>query len=215
MADSHYSVPTSQSSINKLISKSKFIATIRRIQSLDEMKFFASEMKNQHQKANHHCWGAIAGAPDDSNLFGFSDDGEPAGTAGKPILHVLQHSGMGQTGLVVSRYFGGTKLGKGGLVRAYSESAKSVIEKASTERFTESIYLYCTFPYDQEKNVRYLLKHYRIKKIRFSYTDRIEAFFSVSADTVCEFETAVISRFGAAVSLKRSTPVPPGGRRKD
>ncbi len=76
-------------------------------------------MKQKHPDARHNCWGFVAGRPDDSMLWGFSDDGEPSGTAGKPILAQLSGCGVGEITAVVTRYYGGIRLGTGGLVKAY------------------------------------------------------------------------------------------------
>lgn len=90
------------------------------------------KIKRQYPDARHHCWAFAAGAPDDSNLYGCGDDGEPAGTAGRPMLAQLAGGEIGEIAAVVVRYFGGTKLGTGGLVRAYSSSVAMALSQLPT-----------------------------------------------------------------------------------
>ena len=99
----------------------------------------------------------VAGAPGDAQNWGFSDDGEPSGTAGKPILGVLQHSGLGGILVAVIRYFGGTKLGTGGLVRAYTSAAKVVIESLPRERFERKSRLLLASDFAHETMVRKII----------------------------------------------------------
>src|SRR5699024_5126717 len=95
---------------------------------------FIIDIKKQHPQARHHCWAYIAGAPDDSSVMGFSDDGEPAGTAGKPILAKLQGSQLGEIIAVVVRYYGGILLGTGGLVRAYSHGVQQALSQLTVQQ---------------------------------------------------------------------------------
>ena len=89
---------------------------------------FVAQIKQEFPDANHNCWAYLIGPPGSCDKLGLSDDGEPHGAAGKPILTVLQHSGIGDIVVVVTRYFGGIKLGKGGMVKAYTQAVQSGIE---------------------------------------------------------------------------------------
>lgn len=131
-------VPFRESTREITIKRSRFIATLRRIGSLDEMKTFQAQIKCNNPRATHHCWAVVAGPPGETIAIGMGDDGEPKGTAGRPIFNVLRHSGRGQTGIVVTRYFGGIKLGSGGLVRAYTKAAAEVMAKAKFVTFSAS-----------------------------------------------------------------------------
>lgn len=102
----------------KIIEKSRFITVTRHICGDEEAKAFISEVGKKHAAATHNCYAYVA--DDLGNLLRFSDDGEPQGTAGMPMLEVLRANDLRQTAAVVTRYFGGIKLGAGGLVRAYS-----------------------------------------------------------------------------------------------
>jgi len=117
------------------VKRSQFIAIAKRVQGVADAKQALHAIKETYPDAGHHCYGFIAGAPSDSQTYGYSDDGEPSGTAGKPIFTRVQHSGIGELLIVVVRYFGGTKLGTGGLARAYGDAASEVMAKLKTELF--------------------------------------------------------------------------------
>lgn len=167
------------------------------------MNIFLEEVKNKHPKANHHCWGLIAGSPEESHLYGCSDDGEPSSTAGKPILKIMQYSDLGNTGLVVSRYFGGIKLGTGGLVRAYSEAAKMVIESAELQIITEKAMVSCTLPYHLENLFRYTLEQFNVTDAVYSYSERVNAQLSIDADAYSAFTEELNRRVSKEIEIIR------------
>ena len=121
-----YLIPKSAVVFEEEIKKSRFITYLQHTEGLEQAKAFWAEIKSQHPNARHHCWAAVAGKPTDSQQLGFSDDGEPAGTAGKPMLSALQGSQVGEISAVVVRYYGGILLGTGGLVRAYGNGVQQV-----------------------------------------------------------------------------------------
>ena len=128
-----------------VVRRSRFIVSIARVSSTEEAKAFIERIRAEHPTATHNCWAFNAGAPEDTAQGGASDDGEPQGTAGRPMLTVLLHSGVGEIAAVVTRYFGGTLLGTGGLVRAYQGSVKQgldslpVVLREDMQRFVVSI----------------------------------------------------------------------------
>ncbi|PSJ40100.1 YigZ family protein [Zobellella endophytica] len=132
MAHSPYPIPEATLSWEQEIKKSRFIAHLAHTPDPGAAKAFIASIRESDQNAAHHCWAFIAGAPGDSQALGFSDDGEPSGTAGKPILAQLQGSGLGEITAVVSRYFGGIKLGTGGLVRAYGGTVAHALSRLDT-----------------------------------------------------------------------------------
>jgi uncharacterized YigZ family protein len=145
--DSSFLVPISLSEIEYLVKRSRFIAFAAHTKGTESAKSFLHELQVRFPDARHHCYGFIAGSPNNSNLYGFSDDNEPSGTAGMPIFTQLKHSGIGEICVVVVRYFGGTKLGTGGLARAYSEATKQVLAKLKTNIYveTKTVILNCDF----------------------------------------------------------------------
>ncbi|MEO7521679.1 MAG: YigZ family protein [Gemmatimonas sp.] len=123
-----YDVPVAQYRIEQSIDRSRFICTIAPADSVQVAQAFVREMHAQFADATHNCWAYVIGAPGSTNRIGMSDDGEPHGTAGRPMLTMLLHSGIGDIAAVVTRYYGGTKLGTGGLVKAYGGSVSLALE---------------------------------------------------------------------------------------
>ncbi len=110
-----------------VVNRSRFICYLFPCASIDEAKAQVKFFKQAYPQASHHCYAFLTKAANDSLGYGYSDDGEPSGTAGKPMLAVLQGGGIGQVCAVVVRYFGGTKLGTGGLQRAYADSVRQAL----------------------------------------------------------------------------------------
>lgn len=127
-----FPTPARTQQFELIVKRSRFIASVAHVVGRTAAVQFIDECRLQWPDASHHCWAMVAGAPDDIYQQDQSDDGEPKGTAGKPLLNVLQHSGLGNAILVVTRYFGGIKLGAGGLVRAYSQSATQALSALET-----------------------------------------------------------------------------------
>ncbi len=136
--------------------KSEFISYVKRVESEDEAKEFIEQIKKKHSDATHNCYAYILKG---TEIARFSDDGEPQGTAGMPILEVIKREGLVGVCVVVTRYFGGILLGAGGLVRAYAKGAKIGIDKAGVAEFCEHITFDFTVSYsDYEKVLRDLDK---------------------------------------------------------
>ena len=129
-------VPTGKASTQLCIKKSRFIASAGRVTTRDDAMTFVQQVRAQYPDARHHCWAYLLGDPAATASAGMNDDGEPSGKAGKPILNVIQHKGIGDVMVVVTRYFGGIKLGAGGLVRAYAGATEQVLSKLSVGRHT-------------------------------------------------------------------------------
>lgn len=109
------------------IKKSRFITRLAHTPSMEAAKEFVNSIKQEFSDARHNCWAFVAGSPADSMQYGFSDDGEPSGTAGKPMLNQLAGSGVGEITAVTTRYSGGIKLGTGGLVKAYGGGVQQAL----------------------------------------------------------------------------------------
>ena len=121
-----YSVPLSEIRRELMASNSRFISTLAPVFSIDEARAFMARIKHEFADASHNVPVYIIGGGNTVTEY-FSDDGEPSGTSGKPALAVMRGSGLGDAVLVITRYFGGTLLGTGGLVKAYTESAQLVV----------------------------------------------------------------------------------------
>ncbi|EGM67900.1 YigZ family protein [Shewanella sp. HN-41] len=128
-----YLIPSENLQIEEEIKHSHFISLLFHCDSIDKLKLVLTDIKRDYPGASHYCYAFIASAPTDTVLIGSSDDGEPTGSAGRPMLAVLQGSDLGEVGAVVVRYYGGTKLGVGGLVRAYTSGLRQGLTKLATQ----------------------------------------------------------------------------------
>ena len=125
---SRYGIPASRTRVEEVILRSHFISSAAPAATPEEARAFIAETRAEFADASHNCYAFVAGPPGSTGQIGMSDDGEPSGTAGRPMLAVLLGSGIGDIAVVVTRYYGGTKLGTGGLVRAYGGGVKAVLE---------------------------------------------------------------------------------------
>ena len=122
-----YLIATNTVEHETIVNRSRFICYLAPCTSIEEAKAQVKQCQLEHPQASHHCYSFLTKAADNSLGYGYSDDGEPSGTAGKPMLAVLQGGGVGQVCAIVARYFGGTKLGTGGLQRAYGDSVRQAL----------------------------------------------------------------------------------------
>ena len=151
--------PTEPQRFDLIIKKSQFITQVCRTKGRAEAKQFIQSVREKFPDANHHCWAFVAGNPDNVHLWDQSDDGEPKGTAGKPMLNVLQHSDFGEVCVVVTRYFGGIKLGAGGLVRAYSQAVQEALSQTQSQQIYPRISVQLTISYALLGKVEYWLEN--------------------------------------------------------
>lgn len=128
MADERYPIPAATHRAELVIERSRFIATIGHAAAPEAATAFVREVSGEFADATHNCWAFVAGPPGSTGHIGMSDAGEPHGTAGRPMLTTLLHSGVGEIVAVVTRYFGGVKLGTGGLARAYAGAVNHALE---------------------------------------------------------------------------------------
>ena len=164
-----YKIPETMHRTEETIKRSKFIASLAHAPAEEDARIFITSIKNEFPDATHNCWAYVAGPPGDTARVGKSDDGEPHGTAGKPILSVLLHSDIGEIVAVVTRYFGGTKLGTGGLVRAYSGSVKNAIVGLSVKEKREVISLTVISDYSKITAVKQTMESFNSDVIEEKY----------------------------------------------
>lgn len=129
-----YDIPAGPFSFSEEIKKSRFITLLAHTDGVEAARAFVQQVKSEHPSARHHCWAWVAGAPSDSQQLGFSDDGEPSGTAGKPMLAQLMGNNIGEITAVVVRYYGGIQLGTGGLVKAYGGGVQQALKALPREQ---------------------------------------------------------------------------------
>ena len=150
-------VPLNEIRREHIVVNSKFIATLVPVFSSDEARAFIARMKKEFADASHNVPAYIIGGGNTVTEY-FSDDGEPSGTAGKPALTVLRGSGLGDVAVVITRYFGGTLLGTGGLVKAYTESTQIVVSAVGRGRRLTVHVALLVIPYNMLERVRLLVK---------------------------------------------------------
>ncbi|MGB2047953.1 YigZ family protein [Psychrobacter celer] len=140
------------------IKKSEFIAHAYPVSSREQAMFHVEQLREQYPDARHWCWAYIIGDPDNTTSAGFDDDGEPNGTAGRPILGVLQHKSIGNVIIVVVRYFGGIKLGAGGLTRAYAGSAQAAVDQMTLSPYIPMAKVQIVATFATEAQCRYVIE---------------------------------------------------------
>lgn len=150
-----YPVPAGYLERETEVKKSRFIARVAPVGSRDEVKDWLEQAHRDHPDARHVCWAYQIGRPGSAAEAAMNDDGEPSGTAGKPILGVIQHKDMGDVLVMVIRYFGGIKLGAGGLVRAYAGAAEAVLSAVDRVLQTPMLELGVTLTFADEQPLRH------------------------------------------------------------
>ena len=174
-------------SINEIIIKnSKFISLLYKVYSQEDIKNYLKEVKYLYPNATHYCYAYIL-----NNEKRSSDDGEPSGTAGTPILNILESNNLNYILAVVIRYFGGIKLGSSGLIRAYSRSIKEALKENTLTQLTEGINVNITFSWSNIKQIDYLLKDQLINKKE--YLDNITYNISIPINILNTLKNYLIS----------------------
>ena len=180
------------------IKSSKFIATVSSVNSLDNAIDFLSKIRAEFFDATHNCFAYRIGW--DGSTFRASDDGEPSGSAGKPILFSIQKFDVSDVIVVVTRYFGGTKLGVGGLVRAYSDAAELALEKCEKQIInrTKSVKINCR--YEEISIIKRLIEQWAVS-FEETYSDAVEIIANIHISKVEQFAATVKSATNAKVKV--------------
>ncbi|RSD32719.1 YigZ family protein [Vibrio pectenicida] len=199
MNDKPFLIPKELILYQEEIKKSLFITQLEHTPSIAEAKAFIAQVKNQHAAARHNCWGFVAGRSEDSMKWGFSDDGEPSGTAGKPILAQLTGSGVGEITAVVTRYSGGIKLGTGGLVRAYGGGVQKVLKLLQTIEKKITTKLLLELDYGFVAIVQGLLSQFDAKEVEADYSQQVKMVVNIELRYANDFTQSVINKSGARI----------------
>ncbi len=152
-----YAMPAARHRTEQVIDRSRFICTLSPVESVEAAQLFVRDIGREYPDATHNCWAYVVGPPGSTDRIGLSDDGEPHGTAGRPMLTVLQHCGLGDIAAVVTRYYGGTKLGTGGLVKAYSGAVQQALASAPQTTHVTRVQLSVVVGYAVVSAVKQLL----------------------------------------------------------
>ncbi len=180
--------------------KSVFIGYCEHVTSEDEALAFIKRIKEKHRDATHNCYGYVMKG---GILCRYSDDGEPQGTAGKPILDMLVKSGVDDVCVVVTRYFGGTLLGTGGLVHAYSLGAKMAIEAAGVAQFEEYSVLEVTATYSDHQRIAFELEKADAIIDGTEYADNVKVTFAVKKAKVDDISRRITEISAGKSAAKR------------
>lgn len=185
------------------IKKSRFICSMKRVETEEEAKSFIQKMKKEHWKANHNCSAFVIGQK--SEIKRSSDDGEPSGTAGIPMLEVLQKNELINVVAVVTRYFGGTKLGTGGLIRAYAHAVSHTLHEIGIVKGTlqQEMAIHITYPQLGKLENFLLLQQIPIKET--NYTDKVTVHCFVNENEVDSFTDLVIELLNGQVTLTKES----------
>ena len=186
-----------------VIERSKFICNIKGVKDEDDAKDFIDSIRKKYSLANHNCYAYIA---DDKGLVQkFSDDGEPQGTAGLPMLEVLKNKRMYKTVAVVTRFFGGIKLGTGGLTRAYGGSVSEVLGKSKISDMQPAILFRLTLEYDLYSHLlKYLTKH-NVAIIDTQFENSVTVNFAIKKDQETSFLKGVADTFNGKLCAEKIT----------
>ncbi len=180
--------------------KSRFIATVRPIESEEEAVAFIAEMKKKYWDARHNCSAFVIGA--NQELTRCSDDGEPAQTAGRPMLDVLLKEGITNVAVVVTRYFGGVLLGTGGLVRAYQKAVQEGLAVSQIIEKREGFLLYINTDYNGLGKLQYLFAQKEISILESEYAADVRMTVLVPLERKEEIEKAVVEHTNGTARLE-------------
>ncbi|MBE9579622.1 MULTISPECIES: YigZ family protein [Moraxella] len=169
------------------IKKSEFLAFAYPISQKDEVMFHVEHLRERYPDARHHCVAYILGDPHNTTHAGFDDDGEPNGTAGRPILNVLQHKAIGNVLVVVVRYFGGIKLGAGGLTRAYATATQLVVDEMTLVLFVPKSVVKVATTFAHEAQIRYLVGQAGGEILEADYAHNVVMTVELDSEKVDEF----------------------------
>ena len=183
------------------VKKSRFIATVKPVDSEEEASAFIAEMKKKYWDARHNCFAYVIG--ERGQLQRCSDDGEPSGTAGRPMLDVLLGAGIYNAAIVVTRYFGGVLLGTGGLVRAYSGAVQAGLAASTVIEKHHGISLQVTTDYTGIGKIQYIAGERSLPILDSEYTDKVVLKLLVPDDQIEEVKKAITEGTNGRAGLEK------------
>lgn len=185
--------------------KSRFIGYIFHVESEDEVNAYLTDIRKKHYDARHNCYAyVLEGSP---MVLRFSDDGEPGGTAGKPILEVINGDGLSDVLIVVTRYFGGTLLGTGGLVRAYTQAAKACLQATTVVKKRQVFPVHIKTNYNDLGRIQYMLGNEHIGILDSNYGENVELWIEVLTTDYERIEKALIEITAGKVFIEKREAV--------
>ncbi len=183
-----------------VIERSKFICNIKGVENEEQAKEFVRKISKQHSLATHNCYAYIA---DENGLTQkFSDDGEPQGTAGLPMLEVLKNKKIFKAVVVVTRYFGGVKLGTGGLVRAYGNSVVECLKKCKILCMMRASFVKLSLDYDKYSKILSLLNNEKVEILSTEFDNDVKIEFAIKEKDVERVSKLITDTFNGKVNIK-------------
>ncbi|MCL2676505.1 MAG: YigZ family protein [Streptococcaceae bacterium] len=183
------------------IKKSRFICHLKRVENEEEARAFITSIKKEHHKANHNCSAYVLG--DKAQIQRMSDDGEPSGTAGVPMLEILKKKRVVNICAVVTRYFGGVKLGAGGLIRAYAGAVNHAIEEVGLVELVEQSQLILTLDYGLFDSLNRWLTNQDSVLADSQFSDKVKAELYVDTDKIAEFANQLREQFNNQIAVEK------------
>ncbi|OFN81501.1 YigZ family protein [Streptococcus sp. HMSC061D10] len=185
--------------VQEEIKKSRFICHAKRVYSEEEARDFITAIKKEHYKATHNCSAFIVG--ERSEIKRTSDDGEPSGTAGIPMLGVLENHNLTNVCVVVTRYFGGIKLGAGGLIRAYAGSVALAVKEIGIIEIKEQAGIQIHMTYAQYQEYGNFLKEHNLIELETNFTDQVDTMIFIDKEKKDGIKADLIEFFNGKVTL--------------
>ncbi|MFS9152911.1 YigZ family protein [Streptococcus infantis] len=185
--------------VQEEIKKSRFICHAKRVYNEEEARDFISAIKKEHYKATHNCSAFIVG--ERSEIKRTSDDGEPSGTAGVPMLGVLENHNLTNVCVVVTRYFGGIKLGAGGLIRAYAGSVALAVKEIGIIEIKEQAGIQIHMTYAQYQEYGNFLKEHNLIELETNFTDQVDTMIFIDKEKKNGIKADLIEFFNGKVTL--------------
>lgn len=201
-----YAIPAGLHRVEESIRRSRFITTLAPAATVAAAHQFIARIRAEFPDATHNCWAFVAGPPGSTTAVGLSDDGEPHGTAGRPMLEALLHSEVGEVAAVVTRYFGGVKLGKGGLQRAYSGGVKLALASLPRVERVDRVGLVVVLDYSALDPVRRMAQELDAELTGESFTDDVRLELAVPVGAVDRFRAGVAELTGGRAVVSPAAP---------
>ena len=191
-----YSVPAATVESREVIRRSRFVTVLGRAESRADASRFVEKVRERHPGATHYCWAFNAGPPGSTAQVGMSDAGEPRGTAGRPMLNALLHSGLGEVVAVCARYYGGVKLGTGGLMRAYGGGVKEALGICPAVKKENQKFVRISISYESVSRVERVLRVLGAEIEERTFGTDVGLRVLVAAERCAELEAAIAEATG-------------------
>ncbi|WP_207263333.1 YigZ family protein [Desulfovibrio sp. Huiquan2017] len=196
-----YPIPAAFHRVEETIRRSRFLTSLGHAPDQESARAFVAAVKAEFPDATHNCWAFNAGPPGDTAMVGANDDGEPGGTAGRPMLNVLLHSGVGEIAVVVTRWFGGTKLGTGGLVRAYGGMVNLGLESLPLRDMIVTRRLAVSIPYPSVTLFKRLVPDFEGEVAEETFSDVAGFTVELPEERTDDFAAAVTELTGGRAEI--------------